>query len=243
MCVSQGCDVSGLRRDGFTKYNGEYVWYNSSFATGDSITKLNVDSDTFIILEREGYAKDASKVFWQADAIPGADPGSFELINQPIGHFGRCYACDERSVYLKGLPIPGADPATFEIIDAPYAKDATNVYCGTVLISGADPSSFTVLRTGTQWIETHHLDSFVKHNGEQFKELEMPVITSGGRWACDDKAHYRDAARVQDVDYETFEAIDDHWGQDKHGKFRGPFRENVFLNRANAAPVAKANGG
>ena len=134
-------------------------------------------------------------------------------------------------MYLKGRLIPEADPVTFQTIDAPYAKDAEYVYCGTVWIPEAEPGSFVVMRTGTQWVESHQIDSFVATNGDQFEGLQVPVIFSGGRWARDDRFHYRDAARVVDADHETFRTTDDQWGRDKNGKFKGPFREELYLQR------------
>lgn len=241
--VSQGCDVSGLRRDGFTKHGGEYVWYNSSFVMGDSVRPLGVDTASFIIFEREGYAKDSKKVFWQWNEVANADASTFFPIEHRVGYFGNCYASDRTNVYLKGLRIPGADPATFQIMDAPYTHDSKSVFCGTVRIPEADPESFEILRTSTRWKGAYQNDEFVKRNGDQFIGIEMPVITSGGQWARDANHHYRDAARVQDADYDSYHAVDDHWGQDKNGRFRGPFREEVFLKRVSVRPAFKANNG
>ena len=83
LIVLLGCDISGLRRDGFTRHDGEYVCYDSSFVVGDSTIKLDADPETFEILEREGYAKDSKNVWWQSHVVEDADAASLELSPPP----------------------------------------------------------------------------------------------------------------------------------------------------------------
>jgi len=220
---------AGCGKPGYRKTNGRWTW-----AWSDSNTKVlsGVDAGSFVVLADCKYGKDRSHVFYEGRLILNADPDSFVLLPTNVGWFGQCYAKDRCQVFLQGYPVTGADPGSFEIIDAPYARDRTRVYCGTVPMEGSDPRTFQQIRSCTRWIAIFNKEDFVQRNGPGFGDLEVsesrPAITSGGRWAKDAKHHYRDAARVQGADYETFRAIDDTLGVDKDHEYHGPFRKEDF---------------
>ncbi len=60
--------------------------------------------------EDEFYGADRSHVFYEGEAIPGADPASF----RPLAEYE--YGEDAKSVFYQGKALAGADPASFRIL-------------------------------------------------------------------------------------------------------------------------------
>jgi hypothetical protein len=78
-------------------------------------------------------------VFYQYDAIAGADPASFK-------HIGSGYYADSKRVYWCLDPVPGADPANFEVMgDSFIAKDSSRIYRSGVPLPGYDVASFELI--------------------------------------------------------------------------------------------------
>jgi hypothetical protein len=83
--------------------------------------------------------KDKNSVFYQYDAIAGADPATFK-------HIGSGYFADSKRVYWGPSPVPGADPADFEVVkDSFIAKDNSRIYRSGVPLQGYDVATFDLI--------------------------------------------------------------------------------------------------
>ncbi len=119
---------------------------NSVYVNGFLIP--DADPTTFLIFvdpsgTPDGFAKDATHVFFYKLIIPGADPNTFI----PLFDDGYVlYAKDKNHVYYDdGVDnmsiVEGADPATFTALGQGYFKDKNHVYGKDGLIGGADPAT------------------------------------------------------------------------------------------------------
>jgi hypothetical protein len=110
------------------------VWYRDEIQHG-------VDPATIKRIEGGPVTayKDKNSVFYQYDAIAGADPGSFK-------HVGSGYYADSKRVYWCSTPIPGADPSDFTVMgDSFIAKDSSRIYRSGEPLPGYDVSSFELI--------------------------------------------------------------------------------------------------
>jgi hypothetical protein len=123
------------------------------FSTQRSRIKvLEADSNSFRFL-KNGYARDASTIFFEGKSFPVKDVNSFEILD-----YG--FARDHVTGYYDQKPIPGSDGRSFDLLDNHYSKDSKHVYHSyddlnqspVILrsgrIEGALVDSFTVLETG-----------------------------------------------------------------------------------------------
>jgi hypothetical protein len=87
-----------------------------------------VDLETFQVLGFS-FAKDARKVYHEADRIPSADPASFE-------HLGGLFSRDRTRVFYANRTIAGADRDSFEVLDMNkhFARDCRSRYQRDVII-------------------------------------------------------------------------------------------------------------
>ncbi len=141
------------------------------------------------------FAKNKNKVFRNAKELQGADPASFELLEE---RNEVKYSKDKNHVYYINQIIAGADPASFEIISREYTKDKNHVYYLADQLEDADPASFEVVS------KIYGKD---KNNVylEQYKvrgaDPETFEVTKKERVAKDANAYYLGARKV---DYKEF---------------------------------------
>lgn len=107
---------------------------------GMIVEKLEgADVNTFSIVPRstEYFAKDKNNVFRLCDKLDGADPATFQILDNAT------YQKDKNSVYDEGWKMPGADPASFVIFNLFLTKDKNAVYQnGQKIDKIKDPASF-----------------------------------------------------------------------------------------------------
>jgi hypothetical protein len=84
------------------------------------------------------YAIDGHQILWQRRPVTGADPRTFEPLNETWSRDGAHVFCQDRRTK--------ANRATFVVLSAIYAKDKDHVYDYTSVVKGADAASFEVLR-------------------------------------------------------------------------------------------------
>ncbi len=84
------------------------------------------------------YSREGQQVHWRGRPIAGADPDSFEPLND-------VWSRDAARVYCQDKRMK-ADRATFSALSRIYAKDKDHVYEYSRVVRGADASSFEVLR-------------------------------------------------------------------------------------------------
>lgn len=108
------------------------VWYRDRI-------QHRADVSTIAPIEGGPVYRDKHTVFYQYDAIAGADPASFR-------HIGSDYYADHKRVYWCMNPIAGADPATFEVLgDSFIAKDKNAVYRSGQPLPGCDATSLELI--------------------------------------------------------------------------------------------------
>ncbi|MCU0749955.1 MAG: DKNYY domain-containing protein, partial [Akkermansiaceae bacterium] len=110
------------------------VWYRDEIQHG-------VDAATIERIEGGPVTayKDKNSVFYQYDAIAGADPASFK-------HIGAGYYADNKRVYWGPTPVPGADPSDFTVMgDSFIAKDSSRIYRSGEPLPGYDVASFELI--------------------------------------------------------------------------------------------------
>lgn len=101
------------------------------------------------------YVKDRSQVFYMGELIPGADPDTFNVINETS------FSRDAKRVYFWQVAVPNANPKTFEILERGYAKDDQRVYHHRSIkkidiVDGADAQNFKV----TNFDDAHGSEAF-----------------------------------------------------------------------------------
>lgn len=84
------------------------------------------------------YSREGQQVLWNTRPIPGADPNSFEPLNET-------WSRDAARIYCQGRRMK-ADRATFLALSRIYAKDKDHVYDYTGVVKGADAATFEILR-------------------------------------------------------------------------------------------------
>jgi hypothetical protein len=143
------------------------------------------------------FGKDAHTVYEGGDVLQGADPSTFQILDNP-------FEKDANHIYNAGTPIfPNADPATFSIVthsdtDAVgYEKDKNNVYAYTDgIVTGADPATFDVLMDYNA--DTGEI-SYVKDAKNVYQ------VTSPDEGGLDDQGYPFSSNVVASVDAITFQ--------------------------------------
>ena len=116
----------GLARD------HKRVWYGYGIQRG-------VDRSTVEPIKGGPVYRDRNSVFYEHEAIAGADPASFK-------HIGSGYYADRKQVYWCMNPIPDADPATFKVLgDSFVAKDKRRAYRSGEPLAGLDAASLELI--------------------------------------------------------------------------------------------------
>ena len=88
------------------------------------------------------WARDNLDYYVEMEAIPIADPATFQVIQS-------WYAKDARKVYFGSKVLYGADAASFQGIggeSGEFAKDATHVYCQGQAVEVCDAATFQLLK-------------------------------------------------------------------------------------------------
>ena len=118
--------------------DSQHVYWNNQVISDDP-------AHLVVIAESGGYSyvKDTQTVFIQGNPIAGADPATFQVLQED-------YAQDQHHLYYFDQVIAGADPATFKVLASPYAQDAQSVFFMQHTIPGADPQTFKILNLAFQ---------------------------------------------------------------------------------------------
>jgi DKNYY family protein len=118
---------------GLSKDSGAVYWTDGRVLSEDPAHFAIVSNNDHYL-----YTKDSRTVQVNGNAIPGADPATFHVLNG-------AYAQDGRRIFYFTDPVVDADSASFRPLDGPYARDARRVYWMGKAIDGADPATFRVL--------------------------------------------------------------------------------------------------
>jgi hypothetical protein len=172
-----------------------YIAYKNSAMIVD-----RADPASFSIHTSDGtYSMDKQRVYWYGVELPGADPGSFKIIQAP-------YAIDAKRAYAGTTPVEVESLEKFQVLDVHYAtrpiiggrnglevrerketgisgwsRDGSHYFWGVIKLERADYNSVTILN------ETHAKDSSrVYFRGEPIQgadaasfETVSPGVISG----------------------------------------------------------------
>lgn len=103
------------------------------------------------------YKKDNNYVYYGTDIVVGADPKTFEIIDEQ-------FSKDKNRIYYEGTPLEDSDPSTFVVGQIP--RDKSNVYLFLTCeddvwdlcyykVNGADPATFQILSYGFSKDKSH----------------------------------------------------------------------------------------
>lgn len=151
---------------GYEKIDGKWTYVSYDEAAGKRIKELEVDNESFVVLENETYAKDRNNVYLKGGQIKNADPKTFEIVDHG-------YSKDKNYVYIDYYKIYKADPKTFELVKFPYSKDKNTIYCGTLPLETDEIDNFEIISTSgmKSIILTEH---FIETNPE-YSEINPEV--------------------------------------------------------------------
>ncbi len=148
LCILlSGCSSNKL---GYVYENGTWNYARlTKFAFGKRyLTPLDVDKDSFNVMEDKDFARDKEHVYYRAAVVENAVPDSFKVISTDSPYYR--YAIDGEHVFLftddgDGIyQLHNADSDSFEAIRWPYSKDKNDAYCGSLPLFVDDITTFSV---------------------------------------------------------------------------------------------------
>ncbi|MBA4016517.1 MAG: hypothetical protein C0483_04960 [Pirellula sp.] len=229
VCIALFCCTGcGPRSSGYQKSGGHWS-YVSMTGNGLYATDLGADSETFVVFNPHGYAKDKQTVWYSGTRVRDIDAASFVAL--PGETFGR----DNLHVFIRGHVIPGADPDTYAVIGGPYGRDKSSVFCGNVKMRVQNINLFEVVVVGL-WTEEYDKEHFVLAYGDEFADLEVsrdnPAVLACA-WGRDGTNYYCGPARLKGADYQTLKVDDLGFGsaQDRNRKYIQAFSEDEYHQR------------
>ena len=184
-----GCDTGYQRKDGSFVY---VTWDEGRGRLEHPIS--GVDTSTFQVLTKNGYAKDRRHVYFGPTRLDGADVTTFVALTD-------AHAKDSRSVYFEREVISGADPATFVLVGGWWGRDKNDVYLQNRAIKACEPTTFRLLQDGWQ------RDSKCIYNGtHKFVGADPDSFVVINSWYAKDKdrVYLRDGKIIRDADPTTF---------------------------------------
>jgi hypothetical protein len=206
-----GCDTN---KEPYQRKDG--VWHFEDQAMPDvaDLTVLN-----------RRFAKSATQAFFRATSITGADPASFEALDEhhardrlQVWHAdtyreSRDYFTTKR---IRIRRLDGADPAAFMLLREDYARDARHVWHDGTAFPVKDAASFDVLDHG-----------FARDRHQGYYLRTTVTGSDGASFSVLDAHHARDAKsvfhahmdlgaspprvisrRIAEADLATFQALD-----------------------------------
>jgi|GEM_PF-3451928 len=115
--------------EGYKTKDGKVYFRTLSSLTGTTSFEVQgADAASFKQLSDPRFGRDKNHVYMASGVIAGADPATFQMMND-LNVLGMSrYAKDKDHMFLEGSIIPGADPATFKRLKFYYAIDRQQVY-------------------------------------------------------------------------------------------------------------------
>jgi serine/threonine protein kinase len=148
--------------------NPGFVWKDAKIVWYQSNAIPGAEAKTFRHLDQAFY-RDANRVFWSMTPLEGADLNTFRTFGDDSP-----YAADRKSVWRADTKITGYDAPTFQAIHQSVIKDKNGVYAGDHLIENADPKSFLkVADLDTSFsallADEHHYYVFLPYYGDVYR--------------------------------------------------------------------------
>ncbi|MFC3679232.1 DKNYY domain-containing protein [Bacterioplanoides pacificum] len=198
-------------------------------------------------IANSGYSVAENTVYYNAQAIPGAQADSFETLQS--GYFRDRYARDSERVYFAGQELAGADPASFHYLEAlgdEYWADNQRVYLTGIPLEGALPQHFSLFPDA--W---GHPSSYgVSHNPDgarvYFQQHHLPdadadSFTVLNDYTAKDARHifYHETLVLPEADSASFELIEDvdHYGKDNNAVYDMLYQHSGVIEGADPATL------
>lgn len=109
------------------------------YANAENFTLINESSPENECLNDDIWSKDKLSVWYKQYKIIGADPLTFQLLNN-------AYAYDNQNVFYKQLILTNAEKENFEILSDFFAKDKEHIwYKGKEVFGIKNPADFKVV--------------------------------------------------------------------------------------------------
>lgn len=117
---------------------GSYAYVTWNEGHGRVEHPIDVNPETFEVLDSEEHAKDDVHAFYQGQVIDGADIKTFVALSD-------VYSKDVRHVWWRREPLLGADPETFKVVDEWWGRDSGDYFHRSSPVNACDAESFTLL--------------------------------------------------------------------------------------------------
>lgn len=196
---------SSLFNAGGYHVRGEKVYYLRSFP-GDAFEIDGADPVSFHAFDQT-YARDTSTVYVDGRPLPGADAGSFELLNRPG------FAKDAHHVYQRDRRLSD-DPAHFELLDGELSKDSAAVYWSDGAVLSDDPAHFAIVSNADHYLFTK--DATTVHvNGNPIDGADPSTFeVLQGAYARDNDRVYYFTDQIAGADLASFRVLDGPYAAD-----------------------------
>ena len=181
------------------------VYYLNPFP-GKAFEIDDADAATFDIIDRT-YARDSGQVYINGYPLPGAQPGSFELLERPG------FARDSRRVYQHDQPI-STDPGHFELLPGGLSKDSSRVYASDGAVLSHDPAEFEIVSDEDDYLFARDGGSvYVNNRPIRGASPSTFEVLSGGYSRDAEHAFYFDR-QIADADVASFRVIEGPYAVD-----------------------------
>ncbi|MCH2188329.1 DKNYY domain-containing protein [Candidatus Gracilibacteria bacterium] len=202
----------------------------NSFYVGAKATQ-SFDSESMEVLVGD-YYRDKNNVYFRHNVIGGADPVTFEVL-QDKGYDSYRYAKDNIFVYKNGNVLGYIDAQSFELIHpyySYYTKDKNNVFYHDEVLIGADPKSFVYLDGGYAYDANN-----LYLQGKQIENIQSATLKDlgNGYIAVDNKIYSHNGEWITVADMESYEVIDQNYTKDEHNVYLTPaYEDNIIIQEA-----------
>ena len=183
--------VSCGKQEGYEIRGDQVIWHSWQ---GDGLfgkwsEGVLTESKGFEILQRQGYAKCPTSVYYEGRQISDSDPATFQILDKRED-----MAKDAKQVYLRGGVIKGADPASFALT-AMYdlSKDAKDYYLGLKPLHVKDVTSFQVLEP-QHWYTDNLI--WARERDQYFVREQATPIADGANFQVIQSRYAKDAKQV-----------------------------------------------
>ena len=200
--LSGGCsstaEPDSLVDDAGYHVRGDTVYYLNPFP-GKAFRIDGADGSTLEVLDRT-YARDAEHVYINGNPLPGAQPGSFELLGRPG------FSKDSRRVYQHDQPI-STDPGRFALLDGGLAKDSTRVYTADGAVLSSDPEGFEIISDDTDYLFARDSGTVYVNNTPVRGASPETFTVLGNGYSRDDEKVFSFDQQIDDADLPTFRTL------------------------------------
>jgi len=215
--------------------NGYYVRVTRVYylpgSLGEPWQVIDAHAPSFEIIDST-YGYDKKQAYFEGVVIPGSDPSTFQVIQNPISrdavsvffknekisndplHFeimGPLLFKDSKHIYWQEKAV-SSDPDNLSILedgDDFYFRDAKNVYVNGLLIPDADPETFSFNRIFPPYARDADNIFYYEMTIEGADVDSFLVIGSFGNYSGDANHIYWQGVPIKDADPATFKLLEE----------------------------------